>query len=374
MKQLYQKIQWSIDSIKQKNSLNPGSISSVRHSTFSMSSLSSDSTKRTYAKESNEFHISTLIINQIKQEKTSMDNELEAIRQDCLLTAQKEKERKELERERERIKAKVKLTKPNGKSVLYDYNPITNYYKYNAELDMNDNLDAANCTNNQYYKESFEKFKLKPARIKVIDCLKDGLLKNLGTPLVLTNVLKEKLNLLDKIKVKNRTKLNVDRQKRRRSDTTGLETKPYKRPKIGTESVLNLNGADDDNGNTTSIDKNEARETINQTCLGSVDKFLSLTDNNPLNEQKNNVNNSINITEKVVVETNHRNWFENWKKRDLRKSTEPKKKVFDMLRESENKENSDNDAILSKNKSFSSFESSQPLTSSFCNELGRRNL
>lgn len=383
----YHKTQWSINTIKQKVTSSSDLISSNCHSTCSMSSITSATNLMSLSTKRNGPRISNLILAQIKQEKTSMDDELEADRQQRMITLQKEREKKEAERLRQLKAAKMLNTKPTK---LYDYNPITNYYRYNAGVNHDLNLDASNCLNDQFYKESFEKYNLKPAKLSVIDCLKDGLLKNVKIPVILTKYMKETLNLNKSKNPRENSTVN-NKQKRKRKGSHQSEALIHhagKRHKVTTEldleqnteatTLQRLSAASSiclDLNNDTEMDTVIIQEENGAaSLLENIDKYLKnqnttveLTPEEKtfLNEHSDNVNKSsshhvdVSITDKKVVKNSNSKTNSNWLADLMSKKATPKKSVTqDLLPPEENKENSQ-DREICIDESFTNYVSTQ---------------
>lgn len=323
MDHFYQKFQWSIDAIKPPRFCPKFTSSSetlstnCQSSSSSMSSLTSAATNLVMRQRSN------LLLSQIKQEKISLDNELEAYRQQCIITAQKEREKKEAERQKQ-LKAKA----ASAKSIkLYDYNPITHYYRYNSGVNDEISVDASNCLNDQFYKESFEKYNLKPARLSVIDCLKDGLLKDTKIPVLLTKEMKEELNLnaMNSNKSKNpRAGNTVNKQKRKRigSKSINLVQNSVKRQRTNTKPEQEENISANQrlsaaSGNCLELN-NDAEMVMDHespaavSLLENTDKIenttvdLSQEETVLLNEQNENVN-TTNKSKSSVEESMNKN-------------------------------------------------------------------
>lgn len=329
----------------------------------------------------NEPRISNLILAQIKKEKTSMDDELEADRQQRMITLQKEREKKEAERLRQLNAKATKMlnTKPTK---LYDYNPITNYYRYNAGVNHDLNLDASNCLNDQFYKESFEKFNLKPARLSVIDCLKDGLLKDVKIPVILTKYMKEKLNLNKSKNPPVNSTVNKKQKRKRRGShqseapipnvgkrhkiTTEQNTEATTQQKLSAASTICMDVNNDIKRDTVSIQEENGAVSL----LENIEKYLKNQNTKVellpeektfLNEQSDNLNKSSShhvdasiIDEKVVKNTNS-----NWLTDLMNKKATPKKSTTQgLLPPEENKENSE-DKEMCIDESFTNFVSTQ---------------
>jgi len=248
----FKRIQWSVNHVKQKgvaNSLQPISSSC---SVSSMSSMSSSvragsshsiaapplaNMARVSSMNSNLSSLSTTtgftyadIVAQIKQEKQELDNNLELYRRNSTnthcstassltstvstvtasvagnakkcharknkfkevpLTANKVINEDETAESTELLKPKSKLAGLNKKD-LYDFNPITNYFNYNKNLDVNDD---------EFVRSSFEKYNLKFCEIKLLDCMKSDMFRDMQPPIQLTKKMQELLNLKQDTKV-----------------------------------------------------------------------------------------------------------------------------------------------------------------------------
>jgi len=103
---------------------------------------------------------------------------------------------------------------------LYDYNPITNYFYYNKKVDQMQ-IDEKFINEDQFVKESFQKYNLKFCNVKLIDCMQTDMFKNKDLPIKLTNEIKEKLRL-GQISCDN----SIDKRKRVKREASEDNSKP----------------------------------------------------------------------------------------------------------------------------------------------------
>ena len=134
-----------------------------------------------------------------------MDNELESLRRSSIVSsitssdiAKNDNNEPQTAESANNIKnnlaRKLKLPRPHfNKADIYEYNPITNYYNYNTDVQRTQTLDENNCQRETFYRESFEKYDLKFSSVEMVDCFKTGILENLSQPVHLTTEMKELL-------------------------------------------------------------------------------------------------------------------------------------------------------------------------------------
>lgn len=195
----YKRLQWSINTVKQRKKKNLSSRSS--ESSSCKSGQSKNSGLSTPGLEYNE------IVMQIKKEKLNMDNELESLRRSSLISSNSSTNLEQIKNNKdsgpviaEKLNNKnncKKLKRPANinRSDLYEYNPITNYYNYNTDVQRALTLDENNCLREPFYGESFKKYDLKFLSIELVDCFKGGMFENLKVPISLTSDMKKILNL-----------------------------------------------------------------------------------------------------------------------------------------------------------------------------------
>ena len=228
MDNFYNRLQWSINTIKQRRKKeNLPSQCSVSSGKTKFSSLQSNLS--TAGLDYNE------IVMQIKKEKINMDKELESLRRSSIVSsitssdiAKNDKNEPQTAESANNIKnnlaRKLKLPRPHfNKADIYEYNPITNYYNYNTDVQRTQTLDENNCQRETFYRESFEKYDLKFSSVEMVGCFKTGILENLSQPVHLTTEMKELLNLNNPTTTK--PKANRDKSKGRNTNQTKRKRK-----------------------------------------------------------------------------------------------------------------------------------------------------
>ncbi|RNA16408.1 hypothetical protein BpHYR1_008100 [Brachionus plicatilis] len=82
-----------------------------------------------------------------------------------------------------------------NRNLLFDYNPITNYYNYNNKADSK-TIDQKLIEEDQFVKRAYEKFDLKTfCEVKLVDCFSSDLFKGLKVPIKLDDKMKQALDL-----------------------------------------------------------------------------------------------------------------------------------------------------------------------------------
>lgn len=91
---------------------------------------------------------------------------------------------------------KTTTTKQSRKRTdYYDVNPITNYFYYNVDSGSSKHVDQKLMEENDFAKECFEKYGLKPCSVNLNDCFKTDMFKGMSVSVTLTTEMKKKLNL-----------------------------------------------------------------------------------------------------------------------------------------------------------------------------------
>ena len=298
MDEYFKRIQWSVNHVKQKgvaSSMQPISSSCSVSSMSSMSSsvrgagsshslappTAANNMARVSSMNSNLSSLSATtgftyadIVAQIKQEKQELDNNLELYRRSSTTThcsttssvtstvsaviasvaangkkchARKNKfkevqhtankvinEDHEIAESAESLKPKSKLVGLNKKD-LYDFNPITNYFNYNKNLD--DNM------NDEFVRNSFEKYNLKYCQIKLVDCMKSDMFRDMQPPIQLTQKMQELLNLkADKknLKAVKAKKANSSSRSRKKNQKSIKKSKKQVSNDVSNSTTINL--------------------------------------------------------------------------------------------------------------------------------------
>lgn len=97
-------------------------------------------------------------------------------------------------------KSKSLTTAPAAKrkpAEVFDYNPIVNYFYYNRGTE-NKTLDERLMEFDDFTKDTYDKYKLRVAKVNMIDCFKTGVFKGYdktSMPIKLTPEIRTQLNL-----------------------------------------------------------------------------------------------------------------------------------------------------------------------------------
>ena len=84
-----------------------------------------------------------------------------------------------------------------NRDLLFDYNPITNYFNYNNKTDQK-NIDQILIEEDDFVKKAYEKYNIKNfCQVKLVDCFSTDLFKGLKVPIKLSEDLKQALKLGD---------------------------------------------------------------------------------------------------------------------------------------------------------------------------------
>lgn len=153
-----------------------------------------------------------------------------------------------------------------NRNLLFDYNPITNYFNYNNKT-AKKNIDQILIEEDNFVKKAYEKYNIKNfCQIKLVDCFSIEPFKGLKVPIKLSEELKHTLDLgneddqyddIEAVAKKKRRKIrkNIWRDKKRtklnkkkkevKKKTSDLIHKDYSMPeKIKSNSDMDLiNGA-----------------------------------------------------------------------------------------------------------------------------------
>ncbi|CAF0807534.1 unnamed protein product [Brachionus calyciflorus] len=84
-----------------------------------------------------------------------------------------------------------------NRNLLFDYNPITNYFFYNKRVDQK-KIDQKILEEDEFVQRAYKKFNINMnlyCEIKLIDCFRTDMFKGLKAPIKLTDDVKKKLNL-----------------------------------------------------------------------------------------------------------------------------------------------------------------------------------
>lgn len=217
----YKRLKAAIESVKKKTSR-------LKSTSRTNSTCSEISTCATTSKTSgsnnqlfnNEKVFSYLdIVQKIKEEKKSYDSELESLYassiRSSISTSSKESQKKK--KEKAPVLTEENVEKSKSKVDHYVYNPIVNYYNtiYNKDVTTETNHDMYICKTDENIRKLFEKNNLKYSSVPVVDCLKDGILKGMKAPFILSKEIKEALRIPSG-KEKNRRERYKHRNKQNR--------------------------------------------------------------------------------------------------------------------------------------------------------------
>lgn len=187
-------------------------------------------------------------------QKPATDGQAEVVMDTEMVPAEPAQVDEPKQTEMEKLKPKINREDKNNierdkinRNLLFDYNPITNYFYYNKRNDGK-KIDQKIMEEDEFVKQAYKKFNLvKFCEIKIVDCFRTDMFKGLKAPIKLNEDMKAALKLvkpqevttvedddddeyddiepMTKSEKKKGRKKNIWRQKRRAKTTHGKMAK-----------------------------------------------------------------------------------------------------------------------------------------------------